>query len=118
MEEDDTKYFVKENVPVGDGSEEYIHYYTSACPADTYLKSIGERECVDSCGGKPYKNDSTNKICVEACNEDKFDYRDGDECRDKCSSGFYTTDNNDNKICTALCDSTQFAEIANSDGMR
>lgn len=55
--------------------------------------------CAANCGGKPYKTVGEQKVCVDACTEEGFDYRDGDECKDTCASNYYKVDDNQKRIC-------------------
>lgn len=73
----------------------YRHCYSGACPDNHPYHAANEFECktcstafpnqntnswdgtacVENCGERPYKNDSGQIVCMDACTEKKFDFR-------------------------------------------
>ena len=79
MAQDNTKYFIKEDVTIGDATEEYTHYYDK-CPPDQSFHEQNDFECITGCGGRPHVPDATGNICVERCGDTKLPYTDTDVC--------------------------------------
>ena len=69
--------------------------------------------CKDRCDGtRPHKIVSGEKICVPACGESGFEFRDGDECKSTCASWVFQSANGQNTCIPATdCTSRTFAEI-------
>ena len=101
MTESDTKYFIKEDVTIGDTTEEYTHYYDK-CPPDQSFHDQNGFECKEDCGGLPYIPGTSENICVESCTGTKFPYTDADLCVKECpkDARFYLESD---KICAKKC---------------
>ena len=75
---------------------------------------------MEECDTLEYRKINNNKIyCyTDACPEGKYAKSDTDrECVLTCGSGFYKTEGS-GKICVELCETAQFAEITDSDGLK
>ena len=121
--QDDTKYFVLENVPISEEEVEYVHYYGNQCPEHhEFIKSDDSKECVATCGDN-YEdtNEDGAKICSTGCRSGAFeDVESVHKCVEPCEGKFVQVSDtlkqcvdscpadhkylNDNE-CTAKCDS-------------
>ena len=73
--EDDTKYFVLENVTTPKGEVEYFHYYGNKCPDHHEFISVDNgKKCVATCGDN-YEdtNEDDNPICSTGCRSSAFE---------------------------------------------
>lgn len=111
VEEDASKYYVKESVMTSSGMVEYTHYYTACPQGRQFLSSADDKECKDGCGAgqKKFYVKGDVKVCVADC-PSEYPFLNGAECVIVCPAKTFLQ--TDGKTCGAACASRTYQTVS------